>query len=649
MAPVLIFLSFLAVTLLFGGVISAYLIHERRFFMLAALAPILGINGYVFLVNLVSYLIPVRVSFWLVLVAMLAVSLAVYARFRHRRKDFKAGPDLSSKQLRVLFSAALLIALISGIVALRTLMPDDLFPGHLPLVSTISEGNFPVMDPSEPDYPMAYHYGPDLLAAALQNVTGIPGWLGYDIQTIIFSGATLLAAFALAFYLTASFRASLIAALLLLYGGGLTWLNIFGGIAPLWQKFILGEEVTAPWKFLASSVIPNFDSSVVTSLNHTAVMGFPVMLLAVYFYFLALDAHGRRKMSLAALSGLLFGYLALILETSVVIILIALATVLLTALVAWACGSRQEAGRHILIPTAITIGIGTLLAVTQGGFLSTLGTSGEGQSFMLAKNFLTSDITDKGILPFRPKFFQEFGVPLLLFIPVIIFYRRNKRILFLALAAAGAFAAPLAIHYVPSPQNMERLFGLSTPLFSFIAGLFLWEARPHISAYVRSKSTKYFIFAAVAMMMGTSLTFQAVHMVTPVGYIGKLNRPFFDIPPAPSAPDQRAYDWIAANTAIEDRFFPYSQDFMRDTGRFTPGDGPFEWGRHVAPAYREALNSCSPSSFKKLGIAYVFISPDFPVEHFESDCLSKLGAVPIYQDEAGGDWRRIYRLSQPQY
>ena len=644
MMSFLLLLFFLAGTLLFGFVISAYFLKERRIFVFAAFVPVLGINGYVFFVNLVSYLIPVRLTFWLVLLAMFAASLAMYARLRNRGESSPATSDLSSRQLRALFAAAVIVSLLSGIVALRTLMPDDLFPGHLPLVSTISQGNFPVMDPSEPDYPMAYHYGPDLLAAALQNVAGIPGWLGYDIQTILFSGTTLLAAFVLAFHLTASFRTSFIAALLLLYGGGLTWLNLFQGIAPLWRKFVLGGEVFAPWKFLASSAIPNFDSSVVTSLNHTIIIGVPVMLLAIYFYFLALDTRGQRRMSLAVFAGLLFGYLALVLETNFVILLIAFLAALAYGLQRFLNRSSFSPRVGILAPTAMAIGIGIVLAFTQGGFLSTLGTSGEGQSFVLAGNFWTSDITDKGVLPFRMKFFREFGLPLLLFIPAVIFYRRDKRILFLTLVAAGAFAAPLVIHYLPSPQNMERLFGLATPLFSFIAGLAIGEWSSRLGSSMKIAYVKIIVIAVIGMMVATAVLFQMVHMVTPVGYIGKLNRPFFDIPPAPTPIDQKAYGWIARNTTIRDRFFPYSQDFMRDTGRFTPGDGPFEWGKHVASIYHEALDSCSPSAFEKLGIAYLYGSPDFPIKNFESNCLTKLGAVPVYRDEQDGDWRRIYRL-----
>ena len=555
MMPLFLALFFLAVTILFGFFISPYFLRERRIFVLAAFAPVLGINGYVFFVNIVSYFVPVRMTFWLVLLAMFGASVAMYARLRNRGERSPATADLSSRQLRALFAAAAIVSLLSGVVALRTLMPDDLFPGHLPLVSTISQGNFPVMDPSEPDYPMAYHYGPDLLAAALQNVAGIPGWLGYDIQTILFSGMTLLAAFVLALYLTASFRTSFIAALLLLYGGGFAWLNLFQGIAPLWRKFVWGGEVLAPWKFLASSAIPNFDSSAVTSLNHTTIMGVPVMLLAVYFYFLALDARGRGRMSLAVLSGLLFGYLALILETNFVILLIAFLAALAYGLQRFLSRSSLSPGAGIFAPTAMAIGIGIVLAFTQGGFLSTFGTSGEGQSFVFAGNFWNSDVTDKGVLPFRLKFFQEFGLPLLLFVPAVIFYRRRKKILFLALVAAGAFVAPLAIHYAPSPQNMERLFGLSTPLFSFIAGLFLGEVGPRISAYAGPTFAKYFVFAIVGMMLATSLTFQAVHMATPVGYIGKLDRPFFDIPPSPDLIDRKAYEWIARNTTIRDRFF----------------------------------------------------------------------------------------------
>lgn len=650
MAPTLVSLLFLAITFSFGYVCAVLVLQERRAVAVVPIAAIIGVNGYTFLVNLIGYFVPIERVFWIVPGAMLAAALGGVLLLCRRREPLVVPLGIPLRHAVILFAAAALIAAVTGSVALRTLADSDLKLGHAPLAATIAAGNFPVMDPSAPDHLVAYHYGPDLLTAALGAVAGVPWWLGYDLQTFFFAMVAFLMAFVLAAYLVRDrFRPAFLAALLFAYGGGLSWLHFVDGIAPLWRKFVLGLGVFAPWKFVPTMIIPRFDSSIVLALNHTVLMGTPVMLLALYCYFRTLEPGAARRYVLTAMAGLLLGHLALSLETNFLIVLAAL-LVVLAARFLWprVPGSwRERCVERAPVLTAVTlaiIAIGTVVAFTQGGILATLGSSGESQAIAVVKHFWTSDITDKGILPFRGKFFLEFGLPLLLFIPLLVFYRRYPRVLFIGLIAAGAFTAPLLFHYTTRPREMERLFSISTPLFSFLAGLFLGDVAERFGS--GRKAVRWLIAAAVGSMVLTAVLFQAVHLVTPPGYIGKFTQPFLATPPPLDPLDTRAYEWVREHTTLADRFFPYSNDFIMYTARFTPGFFNAGWGYpDELAAYQSIIDSCSPLAFRKLGITYLYVSPHLSVKNFTTGCLPKLGAALVYADGRGGDFRGIYRLN----
>ncbi len=663
--PIILGMLFLVSTFFCGWIFTTRILGERRIFAVVPLALLFGINGYNFFVNIFSYFAPVKFVIWAVLGAMLIFSAIVYLKSRACEVQKISLGELTVKQVKILFLIAVAVSLAAGLVAVRALESDDLTLGHLPLAATISEGNFPVKNPSAPDHPMYYHYAPDILTASLYNITKIPPWLAYDVQTMLFGGLAFLMAFLLSFEIIKRYRSSLIAAILLLYGGGFAWLSLFEGIGPLWRKFVLSEEVLAPWRFLAAATWPRMDRVYIWIMNnHTTALGFPVMLAVIYFYLRLISGEEKRWVKFSVLTGALFGYLALSLETHFAILFAAMVVVLAMNLLAHLLRGKYRKtllfgeGNKLYAITLIIVIIGLILALNQGGILSVSGQISSGPVVKVHRQFWQLDFDGGPAVPiWSLAALKEFGLPLLLFIPAVIFFRRNKKILFLAIIAAGAFSAPFLVSYAMRPREMFRFFGLSTPLFSFIAGLFLGEFLCRAKERLQRDGQRI-VLVTIILMSLSAVIFQVFYAtVSPLGDIGTINKTFFAIPPKPKEIDARAYAWIKQNTIIADRFFPakwgkytrYSDDFIRNTGRFTPGDATNEVVSifpEESKLYNEIVESCSVDALRKLKINYLYFSPDFPIVDFKNKCLPKLDASSVYSEYSRNDFREIYKLKQ---
>lgn len=650
MFTLLILSLFFAATLAFGCVVAAVFLpsSERRWYVVVPTSLIIGLNGYVMILNLVAYLIPVQRAFWVVLTGMSLAAAAGLMAMRRRKTSLIAPDDLKPRERPFLVFTTFVVMLLAGFVSYLTL-GDDLYLVNMPLASTISEGNFPVLDPSDPSFRVAYHYGPDLLIAALHRTARMPLWLGYDIQTFLFIGAAFLMAFALARSVVLRFRSAFLAALLMLYGSGLVWMKGFHGIAVFWQKLSGGSAGPAPWKFFADMAFPNFDSSIAATTSHTVIMGMPIILLVLYLYNQAIDAERGAWLRPTLLAGVLYGYTAFVVETHFIVMFAAFIGMLFLEGARYLWSGRPAARRHQLLRlagvTGIVIVVALPLAFLQGGILTTVSDPGATHRFELVKHFWSQGITDKQVLPFRWAFFQDFGLPLILFFPALYFFRNDRRVQLIALIAFGAFLVPLLIRYTPSPREMERFFGFATQLFAFLAGLFLSEVAAALTLNRQRKMISLALLLPIFAIVGTALAAQAFGIAYPLVRPGGRHYMLAAVPPEAPAIDQKAYVWIREHTTLQDWFFPYSQDFIREVGRFTPG--PYFPGvtrPSVITDYQEAVRSCRGESFAKLGVTYLYVSPRFPITDFKIRCLPNLHATSLYQDGVGPEMRSVYRL-----
>jgi hypothetical protein len=645
-------LLFLGVTISFGYISSSLLLEEKKISILVPFSILIGLGGYMFLVNAVSYVVPIKEAVWLVL-----IGFGVFSASQLLSKGigaFSPEIDFSKKELQILFGLALLVSVISGAVQLRAFDNDDL--AHLSFASTISEGNFPVMNPMDPDTILSYHYGPDLLAAATHNVTQIPLLQDYDIQMFFFSGLTFLLSFLLAFYITDNFYTSIVASIFFFYGSGLLFLNITNGFSPLYHRYVLGEQVAGQWKFIADMLWPKISNFYTYAIrNYTSVMGTPIMLAVVYLYFKCVDENHARTKD-AIFIGLLLGGLALSLETSFVILAFVLALILLWKIYLFTTSKDRVMQHHYGTGIRLIAGIlfiGSAVAVLQGGILSasieSIGTrqvssSENVQIFSLNKNPLELAIgsTVEDTIPlYSPTFLKEFGLLLLLFPIAVIVFRRDKKIIFLSSVGIVAFLIPILVIYVARPWEMARVFTVSTTIFSFVSALLVCFL---FNRYKKSLKIKSALIVISLMVIFGGLAFQLVCMVTPFSNFGKIHVPFIASPLQPSILDSRVYEWIRINTVHSARFYPYSEILIFETGRMSPGYYLGLSPESKIPLYKDIADNCSAVSLKKLGINYLIVSPDgFSSETFSKKC-SLLDAVLVFSATADSDYRDIYQL-----
>src|SRR3989344_3342907 len=146
---------FFGILFFFGWQLARFVLHEKRIEALIPLSAVLGIFIYLFLLNLSSYLIDIKIILYLLLAVLAAFSFFLYRINRNREK-----PEwtISRKWRGILFGACLLIMILVEIDGIRALSSDQMFFNHLPEAATIAEGNFPVKAVFSPAFPSQYHY-----------------------------------------------------------------------------------------------------------------------------------------------------------------------------------------------------------------------------------------------------------------------------------------------------------------------------------------------------------------------------------------------------------------------------------------------------------------------------------------------------------
>lgn len=644
-------LLFLSIIISFGYVASSLFLRERKISILIPFSILVGLGGYMFFVNAISYLVPIKQTIWLVLVVFCI--FAVYQIYTKGMEYFSPVIDFTKKELKILFGLALLVSTISGIVQLRAFDPDD--RSHLIAASTISEGNFPVMSPMDPDSRLPYHYGPDLLSGAMHNVTGIPLLQNYDVQIFFFSGVTFLLAFILAFGISGNFYVSIVAALFFFYGGSSLFLNAANGFSPLYHKYVLGENVVGAWKFIADMVLPQLNHFYAYGIrSHTTAMGMPIMLAVIYLYFQFVDTR-KAQIKNGIIIGLFLGSIALSLETSFVILSFVLGLTLLWRIYLLIKSKdsvvKQGYVRSIKLLVSMLV-TGSIVAILQGGLITNVFLDGKiinkGQTFTLNHSPLlipTLGLQEPGVQMtyspvLGPVFLKEFGLLLILFPIALYIFRRDKKVLFLSVVGIVAFLLPFAVVYILTPGAMLRLFSVSTPIFAFVTAFLVCLL---FDKYKENIKIKIGLITLSLMVLYAGIAFQLVCMITPWSDFGKIRVPFVANPPQSTVLDKSVYRWIQANTVNSSRFFPYSPMLIIETGRMSPGNYLALFPEYKVPIYNDIADNCGEESIKNFKIDYFVISPDgFSREDFLKKCAQENFEL-VFSDKLGSDYREIYQ------
>ena len=621
-AAILIFSVVLPSSLL-GGVLA----YRLGFRNLEALAPVgagLALVAYLLSLNLLAYLVPIKTSFWLtgLLLLLLAGGLLIRPVLAAENTNL----SLDRRAAGVIAVVTFVCGLFFGIVIFSTPGFDAGF--HWPLISTISHGNFPVRLPQSPDFYVQYHYGFDLVAAAVGRLADLSPWTASALTTSVVVALAALLASALGHHAWGSLRLALLMPLFLFFSGGLLYLDVFRDLASSEDLWGYGQQIVdrifsqQPFGrgYFHGSMV---DTYAVVLHARTQAFGMPLFLL---FLFLAYRQSREPHLGTALFLGATLGALALAQVTTFAIAAASFALYRGGLLILrWRREGVKTVRRQALLDSLI-LAVAGLLAVVQGGVITDalLHSGGGDVSGSITSLSLRREIgfvSAGGFVPIGgggwwQTVLKEFGLPLLLFPAyVVVAVRRPHPVTsLLVIVSTLSFLTPLFMEYPTSDGELRRLFGLS----QVSNGLLLAITLNHLLSWAGSRPFALVgACALVALVAFSPLMFNLrAFPSSPRAY-----DPSF--PPAEYAVAEAARDlvperarvltaWPNVVMILWGRFVPYAES--RDA-LFTPTE-----------AWKRAMQHPDRASLHRMNIDYVYWNPTWQAEL--SDGKSDLEGLP---------------------
>ncbi|MDP2947135.1 MAG: DUF2298 domain-containing protein [Nanoarchaeota archaeon] len=644
----------------FGYQIGKWLFRGGQIEKLIALAGLIGAGLYVFLINTIGHFIPIGTTFYLVLFIFIIVGGVLF--FINKPKIVSWGID--KKWKKILLVMALLLIVVTFIVDNRyPLGGDQLLLGSMPTAATIAEGNFPPKAIWVPSYPLRYHYGSHLFAAAIYKTTGVPLYVSYDIQVAVLVGVLFLLGFILVREFTKNNKKALISSVLMLFAGSLVFLRGINGISVLYNKYFLHQQILAPFKFVFEMVDALFSGPAIKWMSNypTNALSFVLIMGVISLYF-TLVKQNNKKLIIIIVP--LLATLALFSETFFAV----LCVLLVVYPIAFGLIKKDWAGaKKFLFISLLIVIIATPIAFIQGGVLTYyLGRDGYNLKLhqvygytdveLLKRGFeinqepwiLMTRLGDNNRLPiYDLRFLLQWGLSLVLIIAAVIYFwkKQSEYIIFLELSFFAFFLIPFLIIFPLELCSTERFFFSANLFGGLIIGLFLAEQK-------RFKKAIIFI---VAMLMAQGIIFQLIFLT--IGYPpGKWNNAdeFFI--------KSSSFQWVKKNTNIEDYFLILNPrvdfelgpnlKFVVNTGRMAP---IYSYGRiadttkdkliDVPQSYifKQLLEKCESKPLKDLKYKYLYVDENWP-EGFEAKCLANNHLELKFETEEGIDFVRIYQV-----
>ncbi|MBU2472730.1 hypothetical protein KKE74_01730 [Patescibacteria group bacterium] len=654
----------------FGYQLSKYLFKKNYIEVLIALSGLIGLGLYIFLINAIGYFIAIKITFYLVLLIFIIIYGVLY--FINKPKKLEWGID--KKWRKILLITVLLLIAITFIIDNRVPLADDQTAlSCVPGAATIAEGNFPVMAIWMPQYPLRYHYGSHLLAAAIYKVTDVPLYMSYDVQVSILIGILFLLGFILIKKITENNKKSLIVSFLMLCIGSLYFLKGIKGIFILYNKYILYQDMFAPFKFVLEMVTPLLSrpSYVWMIIFPTNALGFVLIIGIIYLYFSSIKENNKK---IILLNSLLLATLALFAETFFAVFCF---LIIIYPFVFGLIKKDWLRAKFFLITSLLMLMIAVPIAFIQGGVLTHyLGIDGHDIKLHQAYGYTDIELLKRGFeinkepwilmtrlgennrLPiYSPKFLLEWGLLLILIIIAVIYFwkRKSKYIIFLELSFFVLFLIPFFIIFPLESCSTERFFYLANLFGGIIIGLFLFDLY-FKKRNLEHKLFKKIIFFIVTVLIAQWMVFQLIFLT--IGYPpAKWNNmdKFFV---KKNSFEAESYQWVRENTKINDYFliFNFNNDyietpnlkFILNTGRIAPvytyisiEDNPIDIPESYA--FKQLQENCDKKLIKYLDYKYFYIDENWP-EELKNKCLINNNLELKFESIEGDRFIKIYKI-----
>ncbi|MBU2472876.1 MAG: hypothetical protein ABII95_02565 [Patescibacteria group bacterium] len=625
---------YFSILFFFGWQLTRLLLKENRREFLIPLSLSFGIFFYIFILNITSYLIDVRINFYLVLIFLLIVGLGIKFLKKSNKKTVWSFEKKWRLTLLITFS---LIIILSGFSAAREIDGDEVAFTQLPLSSTISQGNFPVKAPFLPDQTIKYHYASELWRASMYKISDIKLWFIHDIQIAIAYGLFFALSFIFVFYLTKKKLFSYLTALVALLGGGLNSFFGFKGIANL----LSGNGNFAFIADMMHGQIHITASAAQSMILSWATVAFPVVILILYLYVNFWD-NKKEWIKFSILISILLTILALSAETFFVIMLF--------SFLIFSIFNKEW--KSFLLINILTWPI----VMLQGGLFTEMFKK---QREIVSYDFFISispffiDFGQK-VSIFSYHFILNWGL-LILIIPALIYIykKKNKYLLLIGLISLVAYVIPFVIHIKEWSWEIRRVLFLVPPLWGILVSLFLLNIYQAICDKMNRKLVLTIFVILFVFICFDSLIFLTAHAVKPY-YRPDGNESFWGQPVEPSYLESEIYLWVKENTTLEDIFFTFdnkisyfpNRNFVLQTGRFAPTFQIFREQNLNIPEtmiFQKIKKDCDNQSFKILNYHYLYVNQYWP-EDLEKKCLSNNDLELKFDNSSDGYVSKIYLI-----
>ena len=669
----------------FGWQAARWILNENRIEHLVAFSGILGIGLYTFFINIAGLFMPIQTVFYLILIFFLLFASICY--FGRRLQIFGDQRPLkwsvSAPWRKMLLFFALFLTLSVGLISFRH--PMDRASTREPTAATIAEGNFPPVEIFNPTDELRYHYAPDLFAAATYKVTGVPLYVAYDLERAILSGTLFLFGFLLVLlFFPGQFFVAFFSSISMMYAGSLVFFNIFSGIPELYQKFILGQNIPAPFKFVSDAIVGEYTTPVINSVvnMHWGAMALALMLAIVYLYFSLLQRENRNHFIAAFFAGgFLLALLALVSEPYFAVLCI---IIFIFPFLSFFKRDLMNV-KKVFITSFVLLAIALPTAFFQGGLLRSavvqqLGLSSDKDAY--DSTFYTSSTTSISTHSFKvsmpwllyddkpvysPRFLAEFILLLAILVPALIylFKQRFQLALFLTGLLLLFFFIPLFVDSdLPELAVQLVKFFNPVPLFGglavglFLATRYLRTHKPLLKGVLLSLA-----FVIIAQGIWTHAVWLAFGNPPALTWSSPNAKLFAQV----GTPEAVAYTWIKKNTAADDLFLIIKDDhfdcgvygapnclFVFNTGRMAP-TFKLESDTNTTVAgvpsqdkfalFSEAGKNCDSGTLRELRYNYLYVDDQWS-EGMEAMCIKKNELDLVFQIREGEKFIRIYEIKR---
>jgi hypothetical protein len=672
MIGIVLLIVFLLGLSFFGWQIARVVFKINRIESLLPLSITIGYGFYTFILNISSYLIPIKLNFYFVFGFLLLIAFVLF--FLNRQKP-KLEYGLSKKGGVVIFSVTIIIMILSGLVSSRIIGADDLAYVHIPAVTSIAGGNFPVKNLNLPEYDMVAHYGSCLFYAAILRITGLSVFLAIHLTFFLFGGVFFLLIFNIAKLFIKNNKGSFLVALVGVFGGDLHFIYGFNFLVEIYKKFILHYNIEHPFAFLGNmwGVGPLTGSSIANAFNSwsTSILSYSLVLGIIYLYIKKLNTP-KWSYYYDSLMIILLSILALNFEMGFIATCFGIAVI---PFVFYLKNKNKNDFKELLKHSMLILIVVTVIVLLQGGTITIMfknivqheNSSGVGLGLSVFENPLSFKRGDGTIIPFyNSKFILNFGLIYFLIIPAIIFVFKKyfKEGIFLIIISCFSFFVPLFISFNRLWQDtINYFFQFNSLIWAILVGVFLVTI---LSQLKNKRILKVIIYICIIIICLKGVLFLLTRPTYKrIEYRIDNNHFFVTLRPL-SVVESSAYGWAKKNSVIKDYFLVFADKndienqvsvlenfrFVIFTQRlapiytnnnnsvspiFLPDDD------YYTPLYKKLISDCNDVNMKLLNYRYLFVDNNWPVG-LEEKCIQNNNLELRFQDTEGDKFIRIYQV-----